>query len=171
MTPAKPDLRIWLLGLLAFAIVIALGLPLQTNTPFGIIDHQAAGDAVRVDAIQAAWRDAGLRGFAMVGMVGDLIFIGIYGLGSWRAGRSFARMNIPSLKLLGNIITIAAILFCFTDYVETGLQLLQMMQDRGSDWMAGTEAFMQPIKILAWIMTFTGILAALVVRRFSRTGA
>ncbi|MEM9500479.1 MAG: hypothetical protein AAF941_01415 [Pseudomonadota bacterium] len=171
MSPAKPDLRTWLLGLLAFAIVIAIGLPLQTGTPFGIVDHQAAGTAIRVDAIQRAWREAGLRWLAMAGMVGDLIFIGIYSVGSWRAGRSFARIGGKVLALIGNFIVGAAVVFCFTDYVETGLQFVQLWQDRGSNGMAGTAAFMQPIKIVAWIATFLGVIIALAIHRYSRANA
>ena len=40
------------------------------------------------------------------------------------------------------------------------------MQMRGSDTLAATAATVQPVKIIAWIVTFFGILAGLVVRRF-----
>ncbi|WP_298467026.1 hypothetical protein [uncultured Erythrobacter sp.] len=167
MTAEKVDLRIWLWGLLAFAIVIALGATLDADTPYGIVDHQAAATAAQVDTIQAAWKQAGLRWLAMIAMAGDLVFIGIYSLGAWRAGRSFARIGNFAVVLIGHQIAIAAVIFCVTDYVETGLQFVQLVQDQGSNWMAGTAAFMQPIKIVAWVASFLGVIIALVVRRIS----
>lgn len=167
MTTEKADLRIWLLGLLAFAVVIALGATLEADTPYGIVDHQSAGTAAQVDTIQNAWNEAGLRWLAMAAMVGDLIFIGIYSLGAWRAGRSFARIGNFAVALIGHQIAIAAMIFCFTDYVETGLQFAQLARDQGIDWMAGIAAFMQSIKIVAWVATFLGVIIALVVRRIS----
>lgn len=171
MTSEKSDLRIWIWGLIAFAIVIALGATLDADTPYGIVDHQSAGTAAQVDTIQSAWSEAGLRWLAMTAMVGDLIFIGIYSVGAWRAGRSFIRMGNFAVVLIGYQIALAAVVFCVTDYVETGLQFVQLVQDQGSDWMAGTAAFMQPIKIVAWVATFLGVIIALVVRRISPPSA
>ncbi|MEM8726549.1 MAG: hypothetical protein AAGE86_13610 [Pseudomonadota bacterium] len=167
----KADLRIWIWGLIAFAIVIALGATLDADTPYGIVDHQSAGTAAQVDTIQSAWKDAGLRWLAMAAMAGDLIFIGIYSLGAWRAGRSFARIGNFAVVVIGHQIAIAAVIFCVTDYIETSLQLVQLVHDQGSDGMAGTAAFMQPIKIVAWIATFLGVIIALVVRRISSPSA
>ena len=130
MTAAGPRLRWWLLGLVAFAIVIALSAAITApeSVTFGIVDHQTAGSATRVDAIQSQWSAGGVRTLAIVSMLGDLVFIGIYGWGSWLAGRSFMAMG-GLLRGLGAIIAAAAVVFLVTDYCETLLQLVQMIAD------------------------------------------
>lgn len=57
--------RFWLGGSLILAIMIAMN-PLFVNdvSPWGIRDHQSAGTAARVNAIQAAWQAAGVMDFA-----------------------------------------------------------------------------------------------------------
>ena len=45
-------------------------------------------------------------------------------------------------------------------------QLIQLVEGQGADVLAATAATVQPVKIIAWIATFVGILAGLVVRRF-----
>ena len=76
-------LWLWIGGLVLFAIVIALSLPLiLTNVPGGIADHQSAGTAQAVNDIQTAWKQAGLTGQARLAMLADLVFIGVYGVGS-----------------------------------------------------------------------------------------
>ena len=90
MNAAAPDLRWWFWGLFAFVVVIGLGAAVTARPgAFGITDPQAAGTAARVDAIQTQWRDGGVRPLAILAMISDLVFIAIYGWGSWRAGRSF----------------------------------------------------------------------------------
>lgn len=168
MIEARPDIRWWLWGLLAFAAVIAMSLAITAPeaVTWGIGEHQAAGTAQRVDEIQQQWRAGGVRGIAIAAMLGDLVFIGIYGWGSWRAGRSFVAM--PGLvRVLGLIVAIAAILFVVCDYTETVLQVIQLVRERGSDAMAGTAATVRPIKVAAWLATFFGIIAALVARAFA----
>ena len=163
----------WLGGLAIFALARIPHAPLAIpEVPGGILDHQAAGSAQAVDRIQSAWRAAGLRDTAIFAMCHDLVFIGIYGLGSFWGGRMFAQqMDRALLVRIGQVVAIAAIVFLITDYVETGLQLVQLLRDSGSDWMAGTAAIMQPVKIVAFLVTFFGILAGLGIRRFSRPPA
>lgn len=167
LTRARPDLRWWLWGLLAFAIVIALSMAVlrPESVTLGIAEHQAAGSAARVDEIQDQWREGGVRTLAIVAMLGDLIFIGIYGWGSWLAGRSFVAMR-GAARMLGILIAISALFFLVTDYIETTLQLAQLLSDQGSDWMAAVAATVRPVKIVAWIGTFGGVLMALAIRRF-----
>ena len=168
MIEAKPDIRWWLWGLLAFAVVIVMSLAITAPeaVTWGIGEHQAAGTAQRVNEIQAQWREGGVRGIALAAMLGDLVFIGIYGWGSWLAGRSF--MAIPGLlRLLGLVVAVAAIIFMLCDYTETVLQVIQLVRERGSDAMAGTAATVRPIKVVAWLVTFFGIIAALIVRAFA----
>ena len=167
--PERIEVRWWLYGLLAFAIVLALSAPLQTYTEYGIVAHQAAGSAAQVDRIQAVWSSAGLRPLGIAAMIGDLIFIGIYSFGSWKAGQSCRKLGTQLLRLLGGLICISAVVFCAADCIETTLQFVQMVQDKGSDWMAGTAAFAQPIKMLAWVVTFFGVIAALILVRFNMT--
>ncbi|MBO6768909.1 MAG: hypothetical protein JJ901_11500, partial [Erythrobacter sp.] len=116
MREPKPNLRWWLWGLLAFVIVIALSMAVThpESVTLGIAKHQAAGSAARVDEIQDQWREGGVRTLAIIAMLGDLVFIGIYGWGSWLAGRSFMAMR-GSARMLGILIAISAIIFLVTD--------------------------------------------------------
>ena len=148
----------WLGGLALFAIVIWLHAPLAIDAvPGGIGDHQAAGTAAEVDRIQREWRLAGLNDRAAVAMLGDMVFIGIYAFGSLLGGRVLRASGGRVQRLLGDAVIAGSIVFCVSDYVETM---------RGSDLLAATAATVQPVKIIAWIVTFFGILAGLVVRRF-----
>ena len=157
----------WLGGLALFAIVIWLHAPLAIDAvPGGIGDHQAAGTAAEVDRIQREWRLAGLNDRAAVAMLGDMVFIGIYAFGSLLGGRVLRASGGRVQRLLGDAVIAGSIVFCVTDYLVTICQFVQFMQMRGSDLLAATAATVQPVKIIAWIVTFFGILAGLVVRRF-----
>ena len=170
MTTERKFWIFWIGGLVIFALARIPHAPLAIpEVPGGILDHQAAGSAAVVDRIQAAWRAADLRGIAIFAMCHDLVFIGVYGLGSYWGGRMLASpANGIFLLRLGRVIAGAAIVFVVCDYTETMLQLIQLARELGSDWMAGTAAFAQPIKIAAFIVTFAGIILGLAVRRFSR---
>ncbi len=167
MSEPKPNLRWWLWGLVAFAIVIVLSMAVMhpESVTLGIAEHQAAGSAARVDEIQDQWREGGVRPLAIIAMLGDLVFIGIYGWGSWLAGRSFMAMR-GAARMLGMLIAISAITFLVTDYTETILQVVQLLSEQDSDWMAAVAATARPVKIVAWIATFGGVLMALAIRRF-----
>ena len=169
MTLERKFWLFWIGGLVIVALARIPHAPLAIEAvPGGILDHQAAGSAAVVDHIQAAWREAGLRSTAIFAMCHDLVFIGIYGMGSFWAGRVFmAETARPKLALLGKIIMQAAVVFLITDYVETNLQLVQLLREQGVDWMAATAAIMQPIKIAAWIITFIGTISALIIRRMA----
>lgn len=171
MSETKPKLKWWLLGLGVFAVVILLGIVLRQSSDFGIVDHQVAATAERVNEIQANWRSSGVRGLAILAMAGDLVFIGIYSYGAWMAGRSLTVGQSGLVRALGSLVVVAALVFCVTDYAETVLQFVQLVSEQGSDAMAGVAATVQPWKVAAWLFTFFGVLAALVVRRFSRTPA
>ncbi len=167
MSEPKPNLRWWLWGLVGFAVVIVLSMAVMhpESVTLGIAEHQAAGSAARVDEIQGQWREGGVRTLAIIAMLGDLVFIGIYGWGSWLAGRSFMAMR-GAARMLGMLIAISAITFLVTDYTETILQVVQLLSEQGSDWMAAVAATARPVKIVAWIATFGGVLMALAIRRF-----
>ncbi len=171
MTDRRPDLRLWLFGLTLFFIVVLLGIWLKQSSGIGIVDHQIAGTAERVNEIQMQWRTSGMRWLAIAAMTGDLIFIGVYSLGAWRAGRSISRISAPLLSVIGWIIAVAAVAFCFTDYVETILQFIQLVREQGSDTLARTAAAMQGMKVASWIVTFVGVLLGLAIAHFSHKRA
>ena len=168
MNDARVELKLWLIGLGAFAVVIAMSAYLRANS-IGIVEHQLAGTAERVNEIQAQWRADGMRGWAMVSMAADLIFIGVYGIGAWIAGRSIAASGGGLLRVIGWVAAIAGAVFLVTDYAETILQMIQLVREAGSDGMARTAAAMQNPKTLAWLISFLGVLAGAIARRFIRS--
>lgn len=168
MTLKQKFLRFWIGGLVLFAIVIAIGLPLGIEeVPGGILDHQAAGTDVEVDRIQQAWMAAGLYGHARIAMLGDLVFIGIYGVGSLLGGIWLWREHAGLLRTFGAIVALAAVTFLITDYTETIAQFIQLTSKRGDWLLASLAAEVRPIKVAAWLVTFVGLLAALLIRQLS----
>jgi hypothetical protein len=164
--------RYWLGGLLILAIMIAMN-PWFSNevSPWGIRDHQSAGTALRIDAIQAAWQAAGVMNLARFGIALDLVYIGVYSFGAYCGGRLFAQSEKLSLRRLGWVIIAAALIVCVADYVETLSQFVQAMTFKGSDLLAGIAATAQPIKSTAFLTSFFGLLAALLLRRMARRSA
>ncbi|OZA92520.1 MAG: hypothetical protein B7X57_07950, partial [Erythrobacter sp. 34-65-8] len=67
----------------------------------------------------------------------------------------------------GWLLVGAAALFLATDLLETIAQLVQLLGQRGSDGLATLAATVQPVKMVAWLVTFFGVIAGLVVRRIS----
>ncbi len=165
MAQAQIKLRWWIYGLIAFAIVIALSIPLQIVTEFGISDHQYAATAARVDEIQSAWQAGGVFELGLVSMLADLVFIGIYSIGAWIAGRSMAETGHTVIKALGIAAYVCAVIFCVTDYTETSLQVIQMARAAGTDWMADTASTARPIKMASFTISFFAILAGVMMQR------
>lgn len=164
--------RYWLTGLLLLAGMIALNPSISNPVaPMGISDHQAAATALRVDAIQLVWQADGVLWIARLGMAIDLVFIGIYSRGAWLGGKAMRGENVPGLGRIGIAIMAAAVLFCLTDYMETIAQFIQLAQLKGSDALAGLAATMRPVKAVAFLVTFIGLLAALLLRRMARRSA
>ena len=152
----------WLAGLAIFALVVALGLPLSTpEVPGGILDHQAAGTGAEIDRIQRAWAGAGLLDRARIAMAADLVFIGVYGVGSVLGGLHFSRAGAGLVSALGKLVAVAGAVFLVTDYAETICQLIQLTRFAGADTLAGIAAAARPPKIAAWIVTMLGVLVAL----------
>ena len=164
--------RYWLGGLLLLAIMIAIN-PLFVNdvSPWGIRDHQSANNGARVDEIQAAWRAAGVMDFARLGIALDLVYIAVYSFGAFCGGRMSYASGTPALRRLGWMIIAAAIILAIADYIETICQFIQAMQFKGSDLLAGIAATAQPIKSVAFLISFFGMLTALFVRRKGRLAA
>ena len=153
---------IWLLGLLVFALLRIPHGPLAIpEVPGGIFDHQAAGSAAEVNRIQQAWSEAGLLDHARWGMIGDFLFIGLYGIGATLGGIAMRR----TFPTAGLVVSAMGGIFLITDYAETIAQFIQLTSMQGDDGLARLAATMQPIKMAAFGVSFLGILALLVVRR------
>ena len=161
--------RYWLAGILLLALQIVLNVWLVNDvSPLGISDHQAAGSAMRVDAIHAGWQASGVMKLALSSMILDCLFIGVYSWGAYAGGRLFASEQNALLSRLGKIITVAALGFCAADYAETISQLVQAIRGQGSDSLAYVAATMRPVKTIAFLVTFFGLLMALYIRRTTR---
>ena len=157
----------WLGGFAIFAVSLTLHAPLAIEAvPGGILDHQAAPDAAAVNAIQTAWKDAGLIGQARLAMISDLIFIGVYGVGCVLGGLYFRAHGTGALALMGWIALAMGVLFLVTDYIETALQFVQLVRFEGSDALAGIASSMGPLKVLSFLVAAGVLLAALVWERF-----
>lgn len=166
----KINVRFWLIGLGVFLLVMAASASVtQGDVTFGIVDHQAAATAQKVDEIQTQWREGGVRNLAIIAVLCDLGWIWIYALGSFLAGREFATKRQGVLRAIGFMVSAAAILFAVTDYTETISQFIQLLDDKGSDNLAAIAATLQPIKIVAFLATFFLLILALLVDRFTRS--
>lgn len=164
--------RYWLGGLLLFAAMVVMNPSLSNSVAtMGISDHQAAATAARVNAIQSSWQADGVLWLARLSMAIDLIFIGVYGWGAWLGGKVMRAEAGQGLRNLGLAIMAAAALFCLTDYIETISQFIQIMRFEGSDALAGLAATVRPVKMVAFLVTFIGLLAALLLRRMARRSA
>jgi hypothetical protein len=161
--------RFWLSGLLLLALMIAMD-PAFSNeiSPLGMRDHQTAGAALRVDAIQWAWQATGVLNLARFGMAIDLVYIAIYAFGAFCGGRLFSQSPKPVLRRLGWVIVATAIIGGAADAIETLCQFAQIMMLKGSDLLAGAAATAQPVKTIAFLVTFFGLLMALYIRRTTR---
>ena len=164
MTLKRAFLWTWIGGLVLFAIVIALSLPLiLTAVPGGIGDHQAAGSAAEVDRIQMAWRMAGLWNQAAIAMIADLVFIGVYGVGCMLGGRYFMTSSTSRVRMLGLTALFTGFTFLATDYIETVCQFIQLVGFEGDDLLAGLAAAVRPVKMAAWILATLAIAIALIM--------
>jgi hypothetical protein len=164
--------RYWLAGILLLAVQIVMNVWLMTDvSPLGISDHQAAGSAARVDAIQAGWEAATVMELAILSMMLDCLFIGVYSWGAFAGGRLFGSSHSALLSRLGKVIAIAAMGFCAADYTETISQLVQATRGQGNDWLAYVAVTMRPIKTILFLVTFFGLLMALYIRRTTRRAA
>ena len=160
--------RYWLLGLMLFAVMIVINPSLSNSVaPMGISDHQAAATAERVNAIQTSWQADGVLWLARLSMAIDLVFIGVYSWGAWLGGKVMRAQSGQGLRNLGLAIMVVAILFGLTDYTETLSQFVQVMRLEGSDALAGVAATVRPIKTVAFLTTFIGLLVALLLRRMA----
>lgn len=160
----------WLGGLAVFSYLVITGGTLMTDVaPGGILDHQSAATAQRVNEIQQSWIAQGLLNQARWSMIGDLVFIGLYMSGGIIGGRLiWQNARSPSLKKLGLAIILIYFVFGMSDYIETISQITQLIQNEGSDLLAGIAATARPVKILTWIAGTLFMVIALIWRRAER---
>ena len=159
-------LIVWLGGLLAFGVAIWLHQPLAVEgVPDGIMAHQRAGSAERVDEIHRAWSAADVYRTAFTAMVSDLAFIAIYTLGSLLGGFYFLTGGAGSLRTLGALLVFAALVFGATDFTETWLQLDQLMAGAGDDRQAAIAAAMYWPKVGSFLACLLLPVIGLVLER------
>ena len=158
--------RLWLGGLLLLAIMIAMNPSLSNDqAPYGISDHQAAANAAKVNAIQAQWMADGVISLAKFGMMIDLVFIAVYGLGVAIGGQMLRAHSSPRVRRMGTLVLAAAVVFIVSDYSETICQFIQLVQYKGVDSLAALAAAARPIKSIAFIITLIALPVALWLRR------
>ncbi|MCP5397560.1 MAG: hypothetical protein H6918_12710 [Sphingomonadaceae bacterium] len=162
----------WIGGLIAFGITHSFHVPLVIDAvPGGILDHQAASTAAEVNRIQADWEAAGLLGQARTAMLTDLVFIVIYSFGAWLGGLWFRRNGQGVVRVLGNVIVWAAVFFLLSDLGETILQLKELLAGKGSNSYAAIHSTLQPVKQVAWVISFVGIVICIIADWLSRKRA
>ena len=140
-------------------------------SPLGILDHQAAGTAARVDEIQSAWAQAGTLGFAQTSMTLDLVFIGLVTLGALIGCAMIARRApVPALRVFALVTGAIWVVYGVSDYVETIAQVLQA-HSAGADQLAGVAAAMGLPKTITFLLGTLDLLAGLVWLRFASAKA
>ena len=156
----------WGGGLALFLGLVLTGGMLETAvSPSGILDHQGAATAARVNAIQQSWAAAGLLDLAFWGMIADLVFITLYMSGGIIGGRLlWQQAKSPTLKKLGLLCVLVYFIFGMSDYLETVCQLVQLVREQGNDILAGTAALARPVKVVAWIAGTAAMIIALIWR-------
>ncbi len=172
MDVEKQFWRYWLGGLALLAFMAALN-PLLANeaAPWAILDHQTAGSAMQVDAIQYGWARDGVLQLARFSIAVDLFFIPIYSWGAFCGGRVMRGENNPKLARLGWLVMVAAAIYPFLDYAETICQFVQVIQFKGNDTLANIAATVKPVKSVVFLITVFGLLAALYVRKYGSNKA
>lgn len=161
---------LWILAIALFAFIAGTNGHLATAAaPNGIVDHQGAATAARVNEIQASWKADGVNGFATASMIVDLIFIGVYLLAGATAAILICRSTrIRALWTLATISLCIYILFAVLDYGETVSQLIQQVSGSGNDGLAALAAAVAPIKMLAFLTAAMTTVVALIWFRWER---
>lgn len=160
----------WLTGLGLFFLIAASNSYLVTPmVPAGIIDHQSAATAARVDAIHASWKEAGVNGFATASMVIDLIFIGVYAVGGTLGAILIQRSaRQRGLRVFGGFIFLAYLIFALLDYSETISELVQQLSSHGNGTLAMIAAAVRPLKMFAFLAASVATIIALIWYRLAR---
>jgi len=156
------------LGWALFAFLVATNGQMVTDaSPRGILDHQVAGSAARIDEIQRAWADSGKLDFARLSMGVDLVFIGVLSVAGVVGGvRIAGAAKGPILRRFGWLTTLPFLVFGATDYAETLSQFVQVMS-QGSDVLAQVAAAVNQTKVVSFLAGNTALIAGLIGLRLT----
>jgi len=172
MVSKRRFLMFWIGGLIAFVVALVLHMPLTLDSvPEGIVDHQTATTAARVDFIQREWANAGVYRSAFSAMVADFVFIALYSLGSLLGGFYFISKGPGTLRLIGWALVASAFVFLVSDTLETWMQIQQLAAGEGSDAKAAIAASMHYPKLASWIACFILPLNGLILEWSQRRSA
>ncbi|MDG5747343.1 hypothetical protein P8Q88_04050 [Qipengyuania sp. XHP0207] len=136
MSPSLVNWRsfwiLWVGGLVIIITLVSQNDQLVTQlVPRGMVDHQAAGTADRVDQIHRSWVELGSMRFARIAMIFDLLFIVIYSIGGMVGGMLIRRQTRSAmLKTLGSVVFFAYAAFGVLDFIETACQGDPALRDR-----------------------------------------
>lgn len=165
----------WSLYVIGWALLAAQaatnGRLATAASPRGILDHQVAGTAARVDEIQSAWATAGTLSFARLSMGVDLLFIGFATVaGVFGAVLIFRDGRSAALRAVGAVAGAAMLVFGLADYTETISQVVQVVS-AGSDPLAALAASVNAIKIGAFLFGSVALIIALIWRGMTSQAA
>lgn len=154
---------LWLMGIVIIVVLISQNYRLVTDiAPQGMVDHQLAASALRVEQIHVSWRAVGAMGFFKIAILFDLLFIVLYSTGGVLGGLLIRRdARSALLKALAGIAILAYAAFGFFDLTETLCQAIQGLVTGGNDTLATIAAKAQPPKMLAFSVSFPALVAAL----------
>lgn len=131
-------------------------------SPGGILDHQVAATAARVDEIQGAWAQAGNLSFARLSIGLDLVFIGVLTVAGVIGGVRIARARQGAiLKGIGWLTAVGFLVFGGADYTETISQFIQVMS-HGIDPLAQLAATANKPKIIAFLVGHAALIVGLI---------
>ena len=155
---------LWLTGIVILVALISQNDRLVTDiAPQGMVDHQVAASAKRVEDIHESWHAVGAMGFFRMAILFDLLFIVLYSAGGVMGGVLIGRDARSSwLKALGGTAILAYAAFGMFDITETLCQAFQGFVTGGNDLLAGMAARAQPPKMVAFFVGFPSLVAALV---------
>ena len=155
---------LWVGGLVIIITLVSQNDQLVTQlVPRGMVDHQAASTADRVDEIHRSWADHGRMRFARIAMIFDLLFIVIYSIGGMIGGILIRKQaHSAILTGLGGVVLVAYAAFGILDFIETACQAIQLFATGGNDALARTASTVRLPKLAAFAVGFPLILISLV---------
>lgn len=159
--------RFWIGGIIILILLILLNPLLVTDaSPLGIADHQAAGSAYNVNAIQNAWVMVGVIHWAKLAMIVDLLFISTYSFGAMCGGILLRHDKRRFISRVGSLVIASSIIFFVTDYAETIAQVIQLFEMQGSDSLANLAASVGPAKNISFLITLFAVLGIIIWDKF-----
>jgi len=151
-------MRFWISGIIfAISIILANFVLFTDVAPLGVINHQSAGTAVQIDAIQESWKAANRLGFAKFLMIADLFFIAIYFTGAFSGGLLMLGDESAMIRRLGLIVILGALMFFVFDYLETIPEAIQLFNMQGEDELAALSRAAQIPKVVGMLLTLVGL--------------